>query len=150
MSERKNRKLLEVAHSLILDMSVPHHLWRHTVLSIAYLINSTPSQVLDFKTPRDVFGDHVYKVFGYVTYVHVYSHQRSKLDSYALRCVIIGYSSTYKGYKCYHPPTQKVHVTLDTTFYEEVPYYVSDSSPIHWEQNSELESLGLKDLGLNY
>ncbi|CAL9030081.1 unnamed protein product [Prunus brigantina] len=138
----------------MLDMSVPHHLWGHAVLSATYLINRTPSRVLDFKTPHDVFGDHVSpvsvsklppKVFGCVAYVHVYSHQRSKLDPCALRCVFIGYSSTQKGYKCYHPPTQKVHVTLDVTFHEEVPYYVSPSSPIQGERGSELESLGLEN-----
>ncbi|CAL9010681.1 unnamed protein product [Prunus brigantina] len=62
-----------------------------------------------------------------------------------MRCVFIGYSSTQKGYKCYHPPTQKVHVTLDVTFHEEVPYYVSPSSPIQGERGSELESLGLEN-----
>ncbi|CAL9022545.1 unnamed protein product, partial [Prunus brigantina] len=64
VSERKNRQLLEVARSLMLDMSVPHHLWGHAVLSAAYLINRTPSRVLDFKTPHDVFGDHVSPVSG--------------------------------------------------------------------------------------
>ncbi|CAL2238036.1 unnamed protein product [Prunus armeniaca] len=154
VSERKNRQLLKVARSLMLDMSVPHHLWGHAVLSAAYLINRTPSRVLDFKTPHDVFGDHVSpvsvsklppKVFGCVAYVHVYSHQRSELDPCALQCVFIGYSSTQKGYKCYHLPTQKVHVTLDVTFHEEVPYYVSPSSLIQGEMGSELESLGLED-----
>ncbi|CAL8113480.1 unnamed protein product [Prunus armeniaca] len=138
-------------------MSVPHHLWGHAVLSAAYLINRTPSQVLDFKTLHDVFGNHVSpvsvskltpNVFGCVAYVHVYSHQLSKLDPCALRCVFIGYSSTHKGYKCYHPLTQKVYVTLDVTFHEEVPYYVSPSSPIQGDRGSELESLGLENLGL--
>ncbi|BBN70448.1 hypothetical protein Prudu_1477S000700 [Prunus dulcis] len=85
------------------------------------------------------------KVFGCIAYVNVYSHQRSKLDPCALRCVFIGYSSTHKCYKCYHPPTQKVHITLDVTFHEEVPYYVSHSSPIQRERGSELESLGLEN-----
>ncbi|CAL8085207.1 unnamed protein product [Prunus armeniaca] len=154
VSERKNRQLLEVAHSLMLDMSVPHHLWGHAILSVAYLINRTSSRVLDFKTPDDVFGDHVSpilvsklppKVLGYVAYVHFYSHQWSKLDPCVLRYVFIGYSSTQKGYKCYHLLTQKVHVTLDVTFHEEVPYYVSPSSPIQEEMESELESLGLEN-----
>ncbi|CAL9017403.1 unnamed protein product [Prunus brigantina] len=117
----------------MLDMSVPHHLWGHAVLSAAYLINRTPSRVLDFKTPHDVFGDHVSpvsvsklppKVFGCVAYVHVYSHQRSKLDPCAARCVFIGYSSTRKVI---------------------MPYYVSPSSPIRGERGSELESLGLEN-----
>ncbi|CAL2240948.1 unnamed protein product [Prunus armeniaca] len=128
VSERKNGQLLEVARSLMLDMSVPHHLWGHAVLSATYLINLS-------KLPP--------KVFGCVAYVHVYSHQRSKLDPCAVRCVFIGYSSTQKGYECYHPSTQKVHVTLDVTFHEEVLYYVSPSSPIQGEMRSELESLGL-------
>ncbi|XP_016650513.1 PREDICTED: uncharacterized protein LOC107881380 [Prunus mume] len=117
VSERKNRQLLEVARSLMLDMSVPHHLWGHAVLSAAYLINRTPNRIPDFKTPHDVFGDHVspvsisklpLKVFGCVAYVHV-------------------------------------HVTLDVTFHEELPYHVSPSSPIQGEKGSELESLGLEN-----
>ncbi|BBH05691.1 hypothetical protein Prudu_017155 [Prunus dulcis] len=119
VSERKNRQLLEVARSFMLDMSVSHHLWGHAVLSATYLINRTPSRVLDFKTPHDVFGDHVSPV------------SISKLPP-------------KKGYKCYHPPTQKVHVTLDVTFHEEVPYYVSHSSPTHGERGSKLEFLGIE------
>ncbi|CAL2224950.1 unnamed protein product [Prunus armeniaca] len=139
VSERKNRQLLKVARSLMLDMFVPHHLWGHAVLSAAYLINRTPSWVLDFKTPHDVFGDHVSLVS-----VSKLPH-KSKLDSCALRCVFIGYSSTHKGHKCYHPPTQRLHVTLDVIFHEEVSYYISPSSPIQGERMSELESLGLEN-----
>ncbi|KAI5348930.1 hypothetical protein L3X38_001817 [Prunus dulcis] len=82
------------------------------------------------------------KFFWYVAYVHVYSHQLSELDLCAMRCIFIDYSYTQKGY---HPPTQKVHVPLDLTFHEEVPYYVSFSSPIQGEMVSELESLGFKN-----
>ncbi|KAI5311340.1 hypothetical protein L3X38_000081 [Prunus dulcis] len=103
-------------------------------------------------TSHDVFGDHVYLVsklpskgFGGVTYVHVYSHQRSKLDPCALQCVFIGYSFTQKGYKCYHPPTQNMHVILDVNFLQEVPYYVSPSSPIQGERESKLEILELEN-----
>ncbi|CAL2266072.1 unnamed protein product [Prunus armeniaca] len=154
--ERKNRQLLEVASSLMLDMSIPYHLWGYGVLVAAYLINRTPSRVLDFKTSLDVLCAHTPlvsisklppKVFGCVAYVHVYSHQRSKLDPCALRCVFIGYCTTQKGYKCYHPPLQKVHVTLDVTFHEKVPYYVSSSSLIQGERGSELKNIGMKDLG---
>ncbi|CAL9003229.1 unnamed protein product [Prunus brigantina] len=58
VSERKNRQLLEVARSLMLDMSVSHHLWGHGVLAAVYLINRTPSRVLDFQTPLDVLCAH--------------------------------------------------------------------------------------------
>lgn len=123
---------------------------------MAYLINRTVSQVLDFKThliccvitsPVSV-SKLALKVLR-CAYVHIYSHKRSELDSCALRCVFISYSTTHNGYKCYHPYTQKVHVTLDVTFHEDVPYYVSHSSPIQGKKGSELESCGVEYLRLN-
>ena len=110
---------MEVARSLMLDKCVPNHLWGHAVLAAVYLINRVPSRVLDFQTLLDVLQKHVSlvsvsklppKVFGCIAYVHVYSHQRSKLDACALRCVFIGYANNKKGYKCYHPPTQKTYI----------------------------------------
>ncbi|CAL2276450.1 unnamed protein product [Prunus armeniaca] len=94
VSERKNRQLLEVGCSLMLDMSVPHHLWRYAVLSAAYLINRTPNRILDFKTPHDVFGDHVSpvsvsklppKMFGCVSY----GEKGSELESLGLENDVI-------------------------------------------------------------
>ena len=41
-----------------------------------------------------------------------------KLDPRALRCVFVGYFSTNKGYKCFHPPTEKIFVSADVTFVE--------------------------------
>ena len=35
----------------------------------------------------------------------------------------MGYSSTQKGYKCYHPPTKRFFVTADVTFEEGTPYF---------------------------
>jgi hypothetical protein len=37
--------------------------------------------------------------------------------------VFIGYSKFQKGYRCYDPQTQKLHVTLDASFHETEPYY---------------------------
>ncbi|CAL8152966.1 unnamed protein product [Prunus armeniaca] len=87
----RNHQLLEVAHFLMLDMSVPHHLWGHAILSAAYLINRIPSRVLGFKTPHDVFGDHVSRIsvsklppkaFGCVAYIH--GENGSELESLKL------------------------------------------------------------------
>ncbi|KAM2704063.1 hypothetical protein EV2_005584 [Malus domestica] len=107
VSERKNRQIMEVARSLMFDKCVLNHLWGHAVLAAVYLINRVPSRVLDFQTPFDMLQKHVYlvsvskfppKVFGCIAYVHVYSHQRSKLDACALQCVFIGYANNQKGY----------------------------------------------------
>ena len=35
----------------------------------------------------------------------------------------MGYSSTQKGYKCYHQPTRKLYISADVTFVENKPYF---------------------------
>ena len=89
MAERKNRNILEVTRSLLVDANVPSHLWGEAVSSVVYLINRTPSSVLNFRRPLDVLSDHciipsmVYLppyVFGCVIFVHLHPHQRTKLE----------------------------------------------------------------------
>ena len=43
-------------------------------------------------------------------------------------CVFIGYSDFQKGYRCYHPPTDTLYVTLDVSFRESEPYYLGGVS----------------------
>ena len=47
------------------------------------------------------------KIFD-VSFVHVHSPNKGKLDLRAVKCIFIGYSSTQKRYKCYHPPSKKI------------------------------------------
>ena len=92
-----------------------------------------PSKTLEFKTPIELLAKFypdintsnnlTPKVFGCTSFVHVHSNNRGKLDPRAIKCVFLGYSSTQKGYKCYHPPTKRFFVTADVTFEEGTPYF---------------------------
>ena len=42
--------------------------------------------------------------------------KRGKLDLSALKCVFVGYSTTKRGYKCYHQITRKPFLSMDVTF----------------------------------
>ncbi|KAK8923657.1 hypothetical protein KSP39_PZI019078 [Platanthera zijinensis] len=127
VAERKNRHLLEVARCLLSTMHLPKYYWGDAVLTAAYLINRMPTPVLGNDTPLGAL--HLTpstlppKVFGCVCFVHIHHPRPSKLDPRALRCVFIGYSATQKGYKCFHPPTRKVFVSMDVTFHEDESYY---------------------------
>lgn len=63
------------------------------------------------------------RIFGCTAFVHVPKVLRTKLDPCAANCVFVGYSEFQKGYRCYDPKTQKLHVTLDVSFHESEPYY---------------------------
>lgn len=101
IAERKNRNLLEKPRSIMLNMNVPKKFWSHGVLTAAYLINRLPSRILKLKSPLEILKkrkidlSHL-RIFGCVCYAHVQASNRDKLDSRAVKCAFIGYSTTQK------------------------------------------------------
>ncbi|CAN1337340.1 Retrovirus-related Pol polyprotein from transposon TNT 1-94 [Linum perenne] len=149
LAERKNRHLLEVARASMFTHHIPKYLWGEAVLTATYLINRLPSRVLNFKTPRQVLltqfphissftSDLTPKIFGCTVFIHTPPHQRSKLDPRSQKGVLIGYSATQKGYKCYVPQTRKVYNTRDVTFFESQPYF--HPTAIQGESTDDVES----------
>ncbi|KAA0068166.1 Beta-galactosidase [Cucumis melo var. makuwa] len=51
VTERKNRHVVEVAHSLILSTSLPLYLWGDAILTAAQLINRMSSRILHLQIP---------------------------------------------------------------------------------------------------
>ena len=41
-------------------------------------------------------------------------------------CFFLGYASYQKGYRCYHPPSKRMFVTMDVVFHEESMYFSSE------------------------
>ena len=127
IAERKNGHLLDQTRALLFQHEVPKRFWGEAVFTACYLISKLPSSIRASKSPMEVLSSFypnvstsnqlVPRIFGCVSFVHVHSGNRGKLDPRALKCVFIGYSSTQKGYKCYHPPSQKFFVSRDVTFF---------------------------------
>jgi len=127
VAERKNRHILKVIRSLLIDDNVSSHLWGEVVSSALYLINRTPSSVINFQRPLDVLSVHCIlpsmvslppHAFVFVIYVHLHPYQRTKLEERAFKCVFVGYRSTKKDYHAYHPPSKKFYISMDVTFNE--------------------------------
>ena len=92
----------KVAHSLMFTTHVSKYFQGEAILIVAYLINGMPSRVLKFQTPCQILTQ-VYpenrltsslplKVISCSTFVHIPSHQRSKLDPSVIKCLFLGYS----------------------------------------------------------
>lgn len=86
LAERKNRQLLEVVRVSLFAMNVPRTYWGEAVKSAAYVINRTPSRVIEFKNPHQKLcsfwsfpslSNLQPRVFGCTVYVHIPKSERS-------------------------------------------------------------------------
>ncbi|KAG7578952.1 Ribonuclease H-like superfamily [Arabidopsis thaliana x Arabidopsis arenosa] len=138
VAERKNRHLMEVARSMMFHTNVPKRFWSDAVVLACYLINRTPTKILQDSSPFEVLNknkpsiNHL-RVFGCVCFILI-GEQRNKLDPKSVKGMFIGYSITQKGYKCYIPETRKVLVSRDVKFVESKGYYEEKN----WEDIQDL------------
>ncbi|RVW83945.1 Retrovirus-related Pol polyprotein from transposon TNT 1-94 [Vitis vinifera] len=149
VAERKNRHLLEVVRASLIAAKTPISYWGEAITSAAYLINRVPSSSINFQTPLQALTNVVVaptvpnlppRVFGCVAFVHLHKHQRTKLTSHALQCVFVGYALHKKGYRCYHPPTRQMYITMDVVFHEDSMYFSSESE-LQGEYHKEIQTL---------
>eukprot|EP00253_Pinus_taeda_P021890 PITA_21890 len=97
--------------------------WAKAMDTTCYLVNRSPSSVLEDKTPQEVWTgkkpslSHL-RVFGCDAYIHVPKEKSTKLDSKSEKCLFIGYKDGLKGYKLWNRVTWKVVYNQDVVFRE--------------------------------
>ena len=88
-----------------------------------YITNRSPRVAFDGKVVEEVWiGQEVdyslMRIFGCLTYVHISSEDRSKLDPKSKKCIFFNYEKGVKGYKLWDPVAQKVMISRDVIFDE--------------------------------
>ncbi|KAL5822188.1 hypothetical protein ACOSQ3_024070 [Xanthoceras sorbifolium] len=127
VAERMNRTLNERARSIRLHAGLPKMLWAEAVNTAAYLINRGPSVPLDGGIPEEVWSgkevniSHL-RVFGCISYVHIDSAERSKLDAKSNKCVFVGYGGDEFGYRFWDYENRKIIRSRDVIFNENLMY----------------------------
>ncbi|KAL5823817.1 hypothetical protein ACOSQ4_021717 [Xanthoceras sorbifolium] len=127
IAERMNRTLNERARSMRLHAGLPKMLWAEAVNTAAYLINRGPSVPLDGGIPEEVWSgkevniSHL-RVFGCISYVHIDSAERSKLDAKSNKCVFVGYGGDEFGYRFWDYENRKIVRSRDVIFNENLMY----------------------------
>ena len=131
VAKRKIGHIMSSARALLFQGNCPKINWSEAVATATHLINRTSSKVLDFSAPIDLLSSEFQhlllktnlpaKIFGCVVYAHI--HSTGKLDHRSLKCIFLGYCTTQKGYKCYHPTSRKILVTADAKFDEMKIFY---------------------------
>ena len=131
LAELKIGHIMASVRSLLFQGNCPKSYWGEAVATSVHLINRIRSRTLSLQSPIDLLSSSypylslitnlVAKVFGCIAYIH--AHHAGKLDPRVVKCIFVGYSSTQKGYICYHPSTKKRFITADANFDEYYMFY---------------------------
>ncbi|KAK4392694.1 Copia protein [Sesamum angolense] len=113
--ERKHRHLLNVARALLFQASLSIKFWGDAILMATYLINKTPTKILNWQTPfQKLYGrlpqyGHL-RTFGSLYYATDITPHKSKFHSRALKCILIRHAMHQKAYKLFDFDHQSVIV----------------------------------------
>jgi hypothetical protein len=124
VAERKNRDITGAARSMLHDQSLSLYLWAEASATAVYLQNRSPHGILGKMTPKEAFTGrrpdvkHI-RIFGCLTFSHVPSEKRTKLDPTAQQGILVGYSEVSKAYRIYIPSLRRVMVSRDVIFEED-------------------------------
>ena len=120
--ESKNRHLLDVVCTLMLESSVPPRFWVEALSTTIYLINRLPSSTLHLDSPySSLFGVPLnynsLQVFGCICFVHLPPIERHKLATQFVQCAFLGYSNSHKGFVCYDADANKLRISQNVIFF---------------------------------
>ena len=127
VAERMNRTLNEHVRSMRLHAGLPKTFWVNVVSTAAYLINRGPLVPIEFRLPEEVWSgkevkfSHL-KVFGCISYVHIDSDTRSKLDAKFKICFFIGYDDEKFSYRFWDEQNRIIIKSRNVIFNEQVIY----------------------------
>jgi hypothetical protein len=140
-AEQKNRCLLDVVCTLLLELSIPSKFWVEALSTAVYLINRLLSQVLNFDSPYYCLHHQnpsyidLY-TFGCVCFVYLPFHEHNKLSAQFVKCSFMGYSISHKGYICYDSCANKFRISRNVVFFENQYFF-----PTHVESLPEISIL---------
>lgn len=120
-NERKNRHLLDIVRSLLLELSVLGKFWPEALATVVHLIFFPP--LLSHQSPYYILfnAQRTYAhllTFGCVCFVHLPSSEWRKLSAQSAICAFLGYSSHQKGFLCYDCAIRCIRVYRNVIFFE--------------------------------
>nr|KYP55089.1 Retrovirus-related Pol polyprotein from transposon TNT 1-94 [Cajanus cajan] len=118
-----NQTLLQCARCMHLNVGLSKEFWVKTINIAIYLVNRSPSTIINLKTPQEVWSGKPFdyiglRIFGCPTYAQV---NDGKLEPRAMKCIFLSYSTGVKGYRIWctkNNRTKKFVISRNVTFNE--------------------------------
>jgi transposase InsO family protein len=122
--ERRNQSVKGMACSMMKAMSMPSWFWGEAVLTAVFILNRSPTQSVEGRTPYEVWHGKkpsvdYFRTFGCVEHVKQRNKRLSKLEDRSTMMVFIGYEPGSKVWRFYNPVARHVHVSCDAVFEED-------------------------------
>jgi hypothetical protein len=121
--------------SLLFQASLPARYWAENLYTVTYILNLLPTNTISAPTPYFALScttpsyAHL-QVFGCACYPNTSTTAPQKLAPHSCRCVFLGYSSDYKGYRCLDLTTNHLLISRHVVFDESsFPFASSDPPP---------------------
>jgi hypothetical protein len=100
---------------------MPLKFWDEAFLAATFLINRTPSKVIDYQTPLGRLY-HVkpnyssLRIFWCACWPNLRPYNQRKLEFRSKECVFLGYSNKHKGFKCLDANSGRIYISRDVVF----------------------------------
>nr|DAD19628.1 TPA_asm: hypothetical protein HUJ06_021091 [Nelumbo nucifera] len=130
VAERKNRTVMNMVRSMLLEKKIPNTFWPEAVNWAIYVLNRSPTVAVKNITPEEAWSGVK------PTVEHFSLRVRTKLENKNSRCVLLGVSEESKGYRLYDPVAKRVVTSRDVVFEENR----------QWEWDTSYEEQVLVDL----
>jgi hypothetical protein len=106
------------------DQGLPLFLWAEACYTAVYLQNRIPQRALGDKTPEEAFSGKKpdvrhFRIFGCLTYSHVSSEKKTKIEPTIEKGIFVGYSETSKAFRIYIPSLRKAILRRVVRFEED-------------------------------
>jgi hypothetical protein len=117
----QHRHIVDVGLSLLAHAHMPLKYWDEAFATTTYLINRTPTRVIEYQTPLQKLSGatpdySTLRVFGCVCWPNLRPYNTRKLAFRSTRCVFMGYSNLHKGYKCLDVGNGRIYISRDVIF----------------------------------
>lgn len=129
--ERKHKYLLETARTLLYQSKLPIKYWGECILTATYIINRLASQLLGKKCLYEILHNtkpsysHL-RSFGCLCFPTTLKSHKDKFKPRAIPHIFIGHPFNTKGYKVLDLSSNRIHVSRDVLFHEDIfPFVIS-------------------------
>lgn len=106
VAERQHGSLLDITRCLLLDKTLPWHLWGGPVKAASIILNLRSTKRHPAITSNEFFSGkkpsitHL-QIFGFPTFAHIPKTSRTKLEPRSEKCVLLSFDKDAKTYICY-------------------------------------------------